>query len=108
MVLDFCDFFYYYYIMKNKKNMKTETFNYGTTNRKAFETIKTKLLRSGNVATMTYTNYRGKECVMTIGVEQNQYGTPVVVFYGIKHKYEFDFITYRFSNQFPNLNKSFR
>ena len=85
--------------------MENKTFDFGKTSQKEFETIKQELLLSGEKATMTYTNKYDKKCSMTISVEANQYGRPTVVFYGLKYKYEYEFLSYRFHNQYKNTLK---
>lgn len=87
--------------------MENKTFDFGKTSQTEFEIIKQELFVSGGKATMTYTNKYDKKCSMTISVEANQYNRPVVVFSNLKYKYEYEFITYRFGNQYKNQLKKY-
>jgi hypothetical protein len=80
--------------------MENKTFDFGKTSYREFEIIRQELLVSGEKATMTYTNKYDKKCSMTIRVEANQYNRPVVVFSNLKYKYEYEFLSYRFGNQY--------
>jgi hypothetical protein len=79
--------------------MENKTFDFGKTSQNQYETIKQELLVSGDKAVMTYTNKFDKKCSMTISVETNEYNKPVVVFYGLKYKYERDFFQ-TFNNKY--------